>query len=184
MCSRSQPPSLTLFTSLPDLSFVLVGTRSGSVDPEFNEAQRNFSTLETTTEKFIKETKAFNEAVASALSLSSPPMDSLSRAPPIMFAKTGLFTAGASFATHFSTIFHPIAGEYDLLGKHPDAAQTIKNVDGLLAVQEDLRVAVAPEIELIESRILAPMKEFRDVLKSIRKTITKRDHKVRFLFFF
>jgi hypothetical protein len=56
--------------------FVFVGTRSGSVDPEFNQAQHSFSTLETTTEKFIKETKALNKAVASALFRSSTPMDS------------------------------------------------------------------------------------------------------------
>jgi hypothetical protein len=49
--------------------------------------------------------------------------------------QTSLFTATASFAMHFSTISHPIAGEYDLLGKHPDAAQTIRNVGRLLAVQ-------------------------------------------------
>jgi len=89
-----------------------------------------------------------------------------------------LFTAGAGFSTHFSTIFTPIAGEFDLIGKHPEADPTIKNVDKYFAVQEELRTAVSPELELIESRIIAPMKEFREVLKSIRKSITKRDHKV------
>ena len=84
-----------------------------------------------------------------------------------------------SFSTHFSTVFHPIAGEYDLLGKHPDAAHTIKNVDAYSEACEELRSAVAPELELIESRIVGPIKEFQGILKAIRKSITKREHKVR-----
>jgi amphiphysin len=43
---------------------------------------------------------------------------------------------------------------------------------------EELRTAVAPELELIESRVVSPTKEFQGVLKTIRKTITKREHKL------
>lgn len=42
----------------------------------------------------------------------------------------------------------------------------------------DLRSSVAPELELIESRIVSPTKEFQGVMKTIRKSITKRDHKL------
>lgn len=73
----------------------------------------------------------------------------------------------------------PIAGEYDLIGKNPDAAHTIKSVAKYESSMEELRAAVGPELELIESRIVGPTKEFQSVLKTIRKTITKRDHKVR-----
>lgn len=91
----------------------------------------------------------------------------------------GLFTSGAGFATHFSTIFHPISGEYDLIGKNPDAAQTIRSVSKYETAMEELRSAVGPELELIESRIVGPTKELQQVMKTIRKSITKRDHKVR-----
>jgi amphiphysin len=46
---------------------------------------------------------------------------------------------------------------------------------------EELRGAVSPELELIESRIVGPVKELQGVLKMIRKTITKRDHKASIL---
>ena len=36
-----------------------------------------------------------------------------------------------------------------------------------------------PELELIEGRIVGPIKEFQGILKAIRKSITKRQHKVR-----
>jgi amphiphysin len=90
-----------------------------------------------------------------------------------------LFTAGSGFANHFSVIFHPISGEYDLIGKNPDAAHTIRNVDSYASSMEELKTTISPELELIESRIVGPTKEFQQVLKTIRKTITKRDHKVR-----
>lgn len=87
--------------------------------------------------------------------------------------------AGAGFGAHFATIFRPIAGEYDLIGKHPDAAHTVRSVVQYESTVEEMRSLIAPELELIDSRILSPTKEFQSILKTIRKTITKRDHKVR-----
>jgi amphiphysin len=72
----------------------------------------------------------------------------------------------------------PIGGEYDLLGKYPDAEHTIRSIDKYEAMMVDLRQAVTPELELIETRIVAPLKDYQSVLKTIRKTITKREHKV------
>lgn len=43
---------------------------------------------------------------------------------------------------------------------------------------EELQSAVSPELDLIETRVIAPLKEFQGVLKTINKTITKREHKV------
>jgi amphiphysin len=103
----------------------------------------------------LKDTKAFDEAV------------------------TNLFTTGAGFAQHFCTIFHPLSGESDLLRRHPEAEHTVKHVDSYEGVMEELRASVVPELELIESRIIGPIKELQGVMKSIRKTITKREHKVR-----
>ncbi|KAJ3894934.1 hypothetical protein GG344DRAFT_86269 [Lentinula edodes] len=131
-----------------------VGMSKKSNDPEFDDYQRHFSSMEQAVEKLLKDTKAFTDAV------------------------NHLFTSGAGYASHFSVIFHPIAGEYDLLGKHPDAAHTIKSVEKHETAMEELRSAVAPELELIESRIVGPTKEFQSVMKTIRKTITKRDHKL------
>lgn len=43
---------------------------------------------------------------------------------------------------------------------------------------EEMKTLIAPELELIDSRIMGPTKELQSVMKIIRKTITKRDHKV------
>jgi hypothetical protein len=42
-----------------------------STDPEFDDFQRNFAVLETATEKFLKDTKAFTDAVNSMRPLAS-----------------------------------------------------------------------------------------------------------------
>lgn len=44
---------------------------------------------------------------------------------------------------------------------------------------EELRTLIAPELELIQTRVYAPVAEFQTIVKTIRKTITKREHKVR-----
>jgi amphiphysin len=131
-----------------------VGMSKRSTDPEFDDYCRNFGILEQMTEKLIKDTKAFTEGVIS------------------------LFTSGLGFANHFSTLFNPMAGEFDLIGKHPEAALTVRSVDAFQSTMETLRSTIGPELELIESRITGPTKEFQSVLKLIRKSITKRDHKL------
>ncbi|GLB36589.1 putative BAR domain containing protein [Lyophyllum shimeji] len=131
-----------------------IGMAKKSNDPEFDDYHRNFTAIEGAAEKMLKHTKAFTEGV------------------------TLLFTSGASLATHFATLFQPISGEYDLIGKHPDAAHTIRNATKYETAMEEMRSLVAPELELIESRIVGPLKELQATMKLIRKTITKRDHKL------
>ncbi|KAF7367395.1 Bar adaptor protein [Mycena sanguinolenta] len=131
-----------------------VGLSKKSTDPEFDDYQRHFVTMEKAAETLLKDTKSFTDAINS------------------------LFTSGAGFATHFSTLFHPIAGEYDLIGKNPDSAQTIRSVTKYETAMEELRTAISPELDLIESRVVGPIKELQQVMKLIRKSITKRDHKL------
>ncbi|KAL5535090.1 HOB1 [Sanghuangporus sanghuang] len=138
----------------PHLVTAKVGMSKKSSDPEFDDYQRKFTAIEETVEKLLKDCKKFTEAV------------------------TNLFTSGQGFAQHFGQIFHPMVGEFDLIGKYPDAQDTIRNVDGYQQLFEELKLNIAPELELIESRIVVPVKELQTIMKSIRKNITKRDHKL------
>ena len=89
-----------------------------------------------------------------------------------------MLSSGVGYANHFMTIFSPLASEYDLIGKHPEAADTVKNITLYQNELEDLKSQVTPELELIESRVVGPVKELQALMKTIRKGITKRDHKV------
>jgi len=86
--------------------------------------------------------------------------------------------AGQGFATYYANIYHPHNGEYNLGGRYPDSADTIRNVDAFLATQEEIRNAVGPELELIDGKIIAPAKDLQSVMKLIRKSIAKREHKL------
>ncbi|KAI0353165.1 BAR-domain-containing protein [Trametes cingulata] len=142
------------FARTPHMLSSKVGMTKKSTDPEFDDYARRFESIEKATEKLLKDSKAYTEAV------------------------TNLFTHGSDFATHFATIFHPLGSEYDLESRHPEAEHTISNVDGYVAAIEDLKSSIVPELELIDSRIVGPIKEFQGILKAIRKSITKREHKL------
>ncbi|KAG1749628.1 uncharacterized protein EDB91DRAFT_754745 [Suillus paluster] len=138
----------------PHLVTSKTGFSKKSSDPEFDDYNRHFISLEQATEKLLKDTKAFSETVIS------------------------LFTSSAGAANHTNFMFSPLAAEYNLQGKHPSAAATVANTPAYATALDELRSAISPELELIESRIVAPVKEFQGVLKLIRKSITKRDHKL------
>ena len=92
-----------------------------------------------------------------------------------------LFTSGAGFATHFAVIFQPIQGETTITGKYPNADRNLRNVPKYEAIFDEMKTLISPELELIDSRIAGPTKELQSVLRLIRKSITKREHKVSFL---
>lgn len=94
------------------------------------------------------------------------------------FSLSAMFNAGVGFADHFNAIFSSVTGEFDLAGQHPDSAVTFENVVPYQELMAELDVAVQPELELIQSRIVGPLKEFKEVVKAVRKSITKREHKV------
>lgn len=76
-------------------------------------------------------------------------------------------------------IYKPISGRMS----DPDSMQIEGNPDGIRACEEyeaivkDLQDSLKPELEMIDSRVIRPANELLDVLKIIRKTATKREHK-------
>ncbi|GAA5944260.1 BAR and SH3 domain-containing protein [Sporobolomyces koalae] len=131
-----------------------VGLSSKSSDPETDELVRKFTSLEEQTGKLVKDTSNFREAIS------------------------GMLTSQAGFATAFSTLFSPLNDELPLASRHPEAQGTIDNIAHYHDLMNELRDSVQPELELIDSRVTAPLKEYSDLLKKIRKTITKREHKL------
>lgn len=89
-----------------------------------------------------------------------------------------MLTSGQQWSIHFANIFHPVSGEFDVAEKHPESQDTVRNVDLFQSTMEELREALSPELELIQGKIQAPAKELQGIMKHLRKTIIKRDHKV------
>jgi amphiphysin len=89
-----------------------------------------------------------------------------------------MLASGQQWSIHFANIFHPISGEFDVAENHPESEVTVRNVDLFQTTMEELKEALAPELELIQGKIQAPAKELQGIMKHLRKTITKREHKV------
>ncbi|KAI0394635.1 BAR domain-containing protein [Xylariaceae sp. FL0594] len=83
------------------------------------------------------------------------------------------------FSKAMTEIYKPISGRMS----DPDSLVVHGNIEGIRACEEyeavvkDLQETIAPELEMIESRVIRPANELLDVLKVIRKTAVKRDHK-------
>jgi len=83
------------------------------------------------------------------------------------------------FSKAMTEIYKPISGRVS----DPDSLVVHGNPEGIRACEEyeavvkDLQETIAPELEMIDSRVIRPANELLDVLKIIRKTAVKRDHK-------
>ena len=131
-----------------------IGMAAKSSDPAFDSLNQRFTNLEKLSDKLLKDASAFRDAVKNML------------------------LSGSNFGRHFDTLFQPIGSEYDLERNHPNAQTTMHNLPLYGQLMDELKETLTPEIELIESRVLAPTKDFQVVIKAIRKNITKRDHKL------
>ncbi|GAA5840539.1 hypothetical protein JCM9279_007359 [Rhodotorula babjevae] len=142
------------FARAPHLIGSKVGMGKQSVDADTNELVRKFAGLEEYTAKLVKDSSSFREAVSSML------------------------TSGAGFAMTFTALLTPFDGEGALTARFPQAETTLRNIDHYHELMGELRDAVQPELELIDARVTAPLKEYQELLKKIRKTVTKREHKL------
>lgn len=123
--------------------------------------------LEDAAGKLLKDSSTFRESVSCA-----------SRHQRRTTDVPAMLTSSAAFSSAFQTVFGPIGSDYDLDRKFPGAMETVKAMSAYQVDMGELRDALVPELELIDSRILAPIKDYVDVLKRIRKAIVKRDHKL------
>lgn len=131
-----------------------VGMSKRSLDKDFDELNRSFTAIEGSTDKILKDAAQFCEHVKA------------------------MFNSGVEFSDHFVAVFSPITGEFDLARQHPDSAATFESMGSYQELMTELNVAVQPELELIQTRIVGPLKEFKEVVKAVRKSITKREHKL------
>jgi amphiphysin len=83
------------------------------------------------------------------------------------------------FAKACAEVYKPISGRMS----DPDSFIQEGNPEGIRACEEyeaivrELQASLQPELEMIETRVIRPADELLDVIKAVRKTSTKRDHK-------
>ncbi|PLW16008.1 hypothetical protein PCANC_16595 [Puccinia coronata f. sp. avenae] len=138
----------------PHVITTKVGMAKTSSDPEVDELKRQFVTVEEESAKLQKDAKAYREAVLKML------------------------TSSHNFGQAYITLLSPMSNEADLPERYPNAVQTIEQMSAYQELITDLKDTVQPELDLIDTRIIAPIKEFNEVIKHAKKAIIKRDHKL------
>ncbi|KAL2157093.1 hypothetical protein VTH06DRAFT_7008 [Thermothelomyces fergusii] len=124
-------------------------------DPVYIDAERRFQDLETETKRLHDESRKYFEAI------------------------NGMLAHQIEFSKAMTEIYKPISGRMS----DPDSLVVHGNPEGIRACEEyeavvkDLQETLMPELEMIESRVIQPANELLDVVKVIRKTVTKREHK-------
>ena len=124
-------------------------------DAVYIDSERRFQELETETKKLHDESKKYFDAIK------------------------GMLTHQIEFSQAIAEIYRPISGRVS----DPDSAIAEGNPEGIQACEEyeaivkDLLATLQPELEMIETRVIRPADELLEIIKVIRKTATKRQHK-------
>ena len=119
------------------------------------DAERRFQELESETKRLHEESKKYFDAINSMLNHQ------------IEFSKA------------CAEIYKPISGRMS----DPDSFIDEGNPEGIRACEQyesivqELKETLAPELEMIETRVIKPADELLEIIKAVRKLATKRDHK-------
>ncbi|KFH45260.1 Reduced viability upon starvation protein-like protein [Hapsidospora chrysogenum ATCC 11550] len=124
-------------------------------DAVYIDAERRFQELETETKRLHDESKKYFEAI------------------------NGMLSHQIEFSKAMTEIYKPISGRLS----DPDSIKPEGNPEGIAACEEyeaivkELQETLAPELEMIDTRVIRPANELLDVIKIVRKTTQKREHK-------
>ncbi|KAL4895331.1 protein hob1 [Aspergillus ambiguus] len=124
-------------------------------DVVYSDAERRFQELEKETKKLHDESKKYFDAI------------------------NGMLTHQIEFSKAIAELYKPISGR----ASDPSSYTIEGNPEGIQACEEyevivrDLQESLAPELEMIDSRIISPADQLLEVIKVIRKVAVKRDHK-------
>jgi amphiphysin len=124
-------------------------------DAIYIDAERRFAELETETKKLHSESKKYFDAI------------------------NGMLSHQIEFSKAIAEIYQPISGRVS----DPDSTIPEGNPEGIRACEEyeaivkELQALLQPELEMIETRVIRPADELLEIIKVIRKSALKRDHK-------
>ncbi|ORY09031.1 reduced viability upon starvation protein [Clohesyomyces aquaticus] len=124
-------------------------------DPIYTDAERRFQELEKETKNLHDESKKYFDAI------------------------NGMLSHQIEFSKAIQEIYKPISGRMS----DPDSFIAEGNTEGIRACEEyesivkELQATLAPELEMIETRVIRPADELLEIIKAVRKIAVKRDHK-------
>jgi amphiphysin len=124
-------------------------------DAVYSDAERRFQELEKETKRLHDESQKYFNAI------------------------NGMLNHQIEFSKAMTELYKPISGR----ASDPSTYTIQGNPEGIHACEEyeaivrELQESLAPELEMIDSRIISPADQLLEVIKVIRKVGVKRDHK-------
>lgn len=124
-------------------------------DAVYLDAERRFQELEAETKRLHSQSRKYFDSI------------------------NGMLTHQIEFSKAIAEIYKPISGSVS----DPNSFVSEGNPEGIRACEEyeiimkELQGMLAPELEMIETRVIKPADELLEIIKTIRKTASKRDHK-------
>ncbi|KAF9924617.1 hypothetical protein FBU30_005440 [Linnemannia zychae] len=131
----------------------LIGTK----DPEFEELNGKFTTCERNTANLLHEVMKYRDNV------------------------TAMLNHQAEVGIVLSEIYDPNLGMSSnevTQRRTPTAPESIEAVDHYQAVMREMRDILLSEVDKLELTVVRPLQELQTNMKLIRRTITKREHKL------
>ena len=124
-------------------------------DAVYIDAERRFQELEKETKKLHDESKKYFDAI------------------------NGMLNHQIEFSKAVAEMYKPISGRVS----DPDTMKIEGNPEGIQACEEyesivrELQATLAPELEMIQARVIGPADELLNVIKIVQKSNVKRHHK-------
>ena len=124
-------------------------------DAVYIDAERRFQELEKETKKLHDESKKYFDAI------------------------NGMLDHQIEFSKAIAEIYKPISGRVS----DPDSIKPEGNPEGIQACEEyenivrELQATLAPELEMIQARVIIPAQELLEIIKVVQKSNEKRHHK-------
>jgi len=144
------------FGRLPQNIRVKTGLGSATRDIQFDDVLNRFNELHIGTEKLYKDAIRFRDGVSHLLNHQYNISDLLVE------------------------LYNPIVGKKEIestVRRTTTPVQSVRAVEEFKNTMSDLREILLPELDHVDELVVLPSKDFIDIVKMIKKTITKRDHK-------
>ncbi|KAF9126695.1 hypothetical protein BGW39_006442 [Mortierella sp. 14UC] len=142
---------------LPHTLGTKTGIRDATTDHEFKEMNNNFTASEKSTTLLLAEVCRYRDSV------------------------TALLNHQAEFGIILAEIYDPSLGvpSGEVTPRRVQTApESVQAVDDFQAVMREIRDLLLPEVDKLEATVVRPLTEMQTLMKMIRKTIVKRDHKL------
>lgn len=125
-------------------------------DAIYIDADRRFKELETETKRLHEDAKKYSQAV------------------------NGMLDHQVQFAEAVKDIYQPISGRMsDAATLVPEGnPEGIEACEQYQAIVQELKQTLAPELEMIETRVVQPAQDLLEVFKNVKKLMTKNEHKL------